>query len=47
VTSLMDDQAFTLPALLGVGDNYEGVANVVGTFCGAEVHGTAWNEQQP
>ena len=47
VTSLMDDQAFTLPPLLGVGDNYEGIAKAVGTFCGAMVHGTAWNEQQP
>jgi hypothetical protein len=32
---------------LGVGDNYEGIAKAVGTFCGAKVYGTAWNEQQP
>ena len=45
VTSLIDDQDFPFPG--GIADTYEGVATAKGTFMGHEVHGTAWNEQQP
>jgi predicted secreted hydrolase len=45
VTSLLDDQDFPFPG--GLADTYEGVAVASGKFMGHDVHGTAWNEQQP
>jgi len=45
VTSLVDDQDFPFP--VGQVDTYEGVAVASGKFMGHDVHGTAWNEQNP
>lgn len=45
VTTLLDDQDFPFP--IGQIDTYEGVAVASGVFMGREVHGTAWNEQNP
>jgi predicted secreted hydrolase len=45
VKSLVDEQDFPFPG--GIADTYEGVASAHGTFLGEDVHGTAWNEQQP
>jgi len=45
VTSLLDDQDFPFPG--GLADTYEGVAAASGKFMGHDVHGTAWNEQNP
>jgi predicted secreted hydrolase len=45
VTSLVDEQNFPFP--YGQIDTYEGVAVASGKFMGQQVHGTAWNEQNP
>jgi predicted secreted hydrolase len=45
VISLLDDQNFPFP--YGKIDTYEGVAVASGKFMGHDVHGTAWNEQNP
>jgi predicted secreted hydrolase len=45
VTTLVEAQDFAIP--ISKIDTYEGVAKVSGRFLDHEVHGTAWNEQQP
>ena len=45
VTTHVEDQDFPFPN--GAADTYEGVAVASGKFMGHDVHGTAWNEQNP